>query len=60
VNIALSATPERRLRISSQKLVTVVFLAPSLLLLAVFLLYPLVSSLRLSLLDWNGNRSGTT
>jgi raffinose/stachyose/melibiose transport system permease protein len=35
-------------------LVTVVFLAPALLLLAVFLLYPLVSSLRLSLLDWNG------
>ena len=54
VNIALTATPERRLRISSQTLVTAVFLAPSLLLLAVFLLYPLVSSLRLSLLDWNG------
>ncbi|WP_296650201.1 carbohydrate ABC transporter permease [Paraburkholderia sp.] len=54
MNIALSATPERRLRFSSQALVTVVFLAPALFLLAVFLLYPLVSSLRLSLLDWNG------
>jgi raffinose/stachyose/melibiose transport system permease protein len=54
VNIALSATPERRLRLSPQTLITVVFLAPSLLLLAVFLLYPLVSSLRLSLVDWNG------
>jgi raffinose/stachyose/melibiose transport system permease protein len=54
LNIALSATAERRVRIPSQWLVAAAFLAPAVLLLAVFLLYPLVSSLRLSLLDWNG------
>ena len=31
-----------------------VFLAPAVLLLAVFLLYPLAETFRLSLLDWNG------
>lgn len=31
-----------------------VFLAPATLILTVFLLYPLISSFRLSLLDWNG------
>jgi raffinose/stachyose/melibiose transport system permease protein len=35
-------------------LAPVVFLAPALLLLAVFLLYPLAETFRLSLLDWNG------
>ena len=55
MNIAITATPaRRRLRLSSQTLVTIVFLAPALLLLGVFLLYPLISSLQLSLLDWNG------
>ncbi|WP_205991693.1 sugar ABC transporter permease [Paraburkholderia sp. Ac-20347] len=54
MNIALSAVPERRLRFSAQWLVAATFLAPTVVLLAVFLLYPLVSSLRLSLLDWNG------
>lgn len=54
VNIALTAAPERRLRLPTQWLVAAAFLAPAVLLLAVFLLYPLVSSLRLSLLDWNG------
>ncbi|CAM2151411.1 carbohydrate ABC transporter permease [Paraburkholderia tropica] len=54
MNIALSAVPERRLRFSAQWLVAATFLAPAVVLLAVFLLYPLVSSLRLSLLDWNG------
>ncbi|WP_177197907.1 carbohydrate ABC transporter permease [Paraburkholderia caballeronis] len=54
MNIALSAAPARRVRIPSQWLVATVFLAPAVLLLAVFLLYPLLSSLRLSLLDWNG------
>ncbi|MFP6562143.1 carbohydrate ABC transporter permease [Paraburkholderia sp. B3] len=54
MNIVLSAVPERRLRISTQGLVAAVFLAPAIALLAVFLLYPLISSLRLSLLDWNG------
>ncbi|HEV3431514.1 MAG TPA: sugar ABC transporter permease [Paraburkholderia sp.] len=55
VNIALTAAPERRWRLlPTQWLVAAAFLAPAVLLLAVFLLYPLVSSLRLSLLDWNG------
>ncbi|WP_321904048.1 carbohydrate ABC transporter permease [Paraburkholderia tropica] len=42
------------MRFSAQWLVAATFLAPAVVLLAVFLLYPLVSSLRLSLLDWNG------
>ncbi|MBN3807907.1 sugar ABC transporter permease [Paraburkholderia sp. Ac-20347] len=42
------------MRFSAQWLVAATFLAPTVVLLAVFLLYPLVSSLRLSLLDWNG------
>jgi raffinose/stachyose/melibiose transport system permease protein len=54
VNIALSAASSRRARFSSQWLVITAFLAPSILLLAVFLLYPLVSSVRLSFVDWNG------
>lgn len=55
VNIALTAAPERRWRLlPTQWLVATAFLAPAVVLLAVFLLYPLVSSLRLSLLDWNG------
>ncbi|WP_210200541.1 carbohydrate ABC transporter permease [Cohaesibacter celericrescens] len=37
-----------------QKAAPAVFLAPAIILLAVFLLYPLVYSFRLSLLDWNG------
>lgn len=36
----------------------VVFLAPAVFFLLVFLLYPLFSSFRLSLLDWNGLGSG--
>lgn len=35
-----------------------VFLAPAVFFLVVFLLYPLVSSFQLSLLDWNGLGSG--
>lgn len=35
-------------------LVPALFLAPAVLMLAVFLLYPLLSSFQLSLLDWNG------
>jgi len=54
VNIALSAVSARRARISSQWLVIAAFLAPALVLLAVFMLYPLVSSVRLSFVDWNG------
>jgi raffinose/stachyose/melibiose transport system permease protein len=54
VNIAISTAPAERARISSQWLVITVFLAPAVLLLAIFLLYPLVSSLRLSLVDWTG------
>jgi raffinose/stachyose/melibiose transport system permease protein len=56
VNIVLPSvsTRRRRIRLPSQALVATAFLAPAVLLLAVFLLYPLVSSLKLSLLDWNG------
>jgi raffinose/stachyose/melibiose transport system permease protein len=39
---------------SAARLAPVVFLAPAVLLLTVYLLYPLVDSFRLSLLDWNG------
>ena len=35
-----------------------VFLAPAVVFLVVFLLYPLISSFQLSLLDWNGLGSG--
>lgn len=35
-----------------------IFLAPAVFFLVVFLLYPLVSSFQLSLLDWNGLGSG--
>ncbi len=43
----------RRLRIPG-KAAPAIFLAPAVLLLLVFLLYPLLSSFRLSFLDWNG------
>ncbi|PVX61302.1 carbohydrate ABC transporter permease [Paraburkholderia unamae] len=54
MNIAISAAPAERTRISSQWLVITVFLAPAVVLLAIFLLYPLLSSLKLSLVDWTG------
>ena len=54
----LSKTSNRRSRMGSRWLSAVVLLAPSMLLLAVFLLYPLVGSFRLSLLDWNGLGTG--
>jgi raffinose/stachyose/melibiose transport system permease protein len=50
--IALEAVKPRRVR--SQWIVSGVLLAPSLVLLSVFLLYPLLSSFQLSTLDWNG------
>lgn len=40
--------------LSVRKLAPAIFLAPAILLLAVYLLYPLVESFRLSLFDWNG------
>ena len=40
--------------LSLRKLAPAIFLAPAVLLLIVYLLYPLVDSFRLSLLDWNG------
>ena len=39
---------------AAQALVPAVFLAPAVLLLAVFLLYPLAETFWLSLVDWNG------
>jgi raffinose/stachyose/melibiose transport system permease protein len=38
----------------AQKSAPIVFLAPAVILLIVYLLYPLFASFRLSLLDWNG------
>lgn len=37
-----------------RKLAPVIFLAPAVVLLAAFLVYPLIQSFRLSLLEWNG------
>ncbi|WP_198666037.1 carbohydrate ABC transporter permease [Tropicimonas sp. IMCC34043] len=51
----------RRSRAGSRRLhkaAPTIFLAPAILLLMVFLLYPLLSSFRLSLLDWNGLGDG--
>jgi raffinose/stachyose/melibiose transport system permease protein len=43
----------KRFRLA-QKSAPVLFLAPAVILLTVYLLYPLFESFRLSLLDWNG------
>jgi carbohydrate ABC transporter membrane protein 1, CUT1 family (TC 3.A.1.1.-) len=40
--------------LSLRKLAPAIFLAPAVLMLTVYLIYPLVDSFRLSLLDWNG------
>ncbi|WP_320143353.1 sugar ABC transporter permease [uncultured Cohaesibacter sp.] len=42
----------------AQKLAPIVFLAPAIILLSVFLLYPLIYSFQLSFLDWNGLGNG--
>lgn len=54
----LSKVTHRRRRAGSQWASAAILLAPSMLLLAVFLLYPLFGSFRLSLLDWNGLGNG--
>jgi len=46
--------PLRKRRSLSQTWVAAAFLLPALLMLAVFLVYPLLSSFRLSLVEWNG------
>jgi raffinose/stachyose/melibiose transport system permease protein len=46
--------PSRRRRAFLRYAWLALFLAPAIALLAIFLLYPLFSSFRLSLLDWNG------
>lgn len=51
---AISLAPERRQAGYSRALILTAMLAPSLLLMAVFLIYPLLSSFQLSMLDWNG------
>ncbi len=53
----LAATP-RRGAVLARRLAPVVFLAPAVLLLLVFLVYPLVHSFRLSLFEWNGPGAG--
>jgi raffinose/stachyose/melibiose transport system permease protein len=54
----LSKISNRRRRSGSQRVSAAILLAPSVLMLAVFLLYPLFGSFRLSLVDWNGLGSG--
>ncbi|MGG1947396.1 sugar ABC transporter permease [Trinickia sp. NRRL B-1857] len=54
----VSKVPNRQRAIGSHWFSIVVLLAPSMLLLGVFLLYPLFGSFRLSLLDWNGLGNG--
>ncbi|MEF2070279.1 carbohydrate ABC transporter permease [Consotaella aegiceratis] len=49
-----AVSPPRRRRITAQTIAPALFLAPAVILLALYLLYPLVDSFRLSLLDWNG------
>ncbi|GLU31346.1 sugar ABC transporter permease [Trinickia caryophylli] len=54
MNIAIALESAKPRRSQSKWLVLSAFLAPSVVLLAVFLLYPLLSSFQLSMLDWNG------
>ena len=54
----VSKASNRQRRTGSQWVSIVVLLAPSMLLLSVFLLYPLFGSFRLSLVDWNGLGNG--
>lgn len=54
VNIAIPLEPVKAQRLQSRWLVIAVLLAPSVVLLSVFLIYPLLSSFQLSTLDWNG------
>ncbi|MGY2050321.1 carbohydrate ABC transporter permease [Methylobacterium sp. JK268] len=57
MTLAAVAPPARsacRVRAAPAALAPVVFLAPALLVLGLYLLYPLVESFRLSFLDWNG------
>ncbi|WP_233217297.1 carbohydrate ABC transporter permease [Trinickia dabaoshanensis] len=58
VESEVSNVSNRHRLIASHWISIVVLLAPSILLLGVFLLYPLVGSFRLSLLDWNGLGNG--
>lgn len=54
MNIAIPLESARRQRVHSRWLVITLLLAPTVLLLSVFLIYPLISSFQLSMLDWNG------
>lgn len=47
-------TSRRPRRLGAQRLIPLVFLAPALILLGVFVFYPLVSAVFTSLTDWNG------
>lgn len=54
MNIAIPLESIKAQRSYSRWLVIAVLLAPSVVLLSVFLIYPLLSSFQLSTLDWNG------
>lgn len=54
LDVPLAIRPVAPARAVRAWLVPTLFLAPAVLMLLVFLLYPLLSSFQLSLLDWNG------
>ncbi|WP_254700130.1 carbohydrate ABC transporter permease [Trinickia violacea] len=54
MNIAIPLEWAKPQRMQSRWLVVAILLAPSVVLLSVFLIYPLLSSFQLSTLDWNG------
>lgn len=54
----VSKVANRQRAIGSHWFSIMVLLAPSMLLLGIFLIYPLVGSFRLSLLEWNGLGNG--
>nr|WP_272212606.1 sugar ABC transporter permease [Marinicella sp. W31]MDC2878520.1 sugar ABC transporter permease [Marinicella sp. W31] len=45
---------QRKKWVLAQKAAPIIFMAPAVIFLAVYLLYPLVSSFRLSFVNWNG------
>lgn len=54
MSIALALDAAKPTKQPSRWFAVAVLLAPSIVLLSVFLIYPLISSFRLSTLDWNG------
>lgn len=57
--IEAEAAPTRRRAFSARSFAPVPFLAPAIVLLVAFLVYPLLDSFRLSLVRWNGLGAGS-